>query len=154
WQKAAYASGGLPEMNAVSATLAARFPDIAAIKGGSSQQIHQTISEYIRASNFDKALEFLKAATPQLSAADLKSMNELIYDNWAKRRMEAKDWPGAADIYFEGLAAAGSSDLLRNNAVYLVQEWAKAGFASGGVDGVIPIARLAATKFPNLANVG
>src|SRR5262249_43072692 len=93
----------------------------------------------------------MKSAGTLLTPTDLTELNELIYDNWAKERVAAKDWAGAADIYAKGLGAAGSSSLLHHNVVYLAQEWAA--FAQRGVDGVIEVARQAVTKFPNVPDV-
>lgn len=154
WQKAAYAKGGAAEVATVTATLAAMFPDLAALGDSGRNQIRRTISDQVRAGDFNKALETLKNASAQLAAADVTAMNELIYDNWAKQRMAAKDWPGAADVYVAGLAVAGQSALLRNNVIYLAQEWTRAAFASGGIDAVIQTARQVAAKFPGVANVG
>jgi tetratricopeptide (TPR) repeat protein len=153
WQKAAYTKGGLSEVNAITAQLVTRFPDVAAIRESGSNQIQRTIREHVQAANFEKALEFLKTASTQLNADELRSMNELIYDNWAKHKIGAKDWIGAADVYAAGLSATVSSDHLHNNAVYLAQEWARAGFETGGIESVIQIARRVKTKFPNLPDI-
>jgi tetratricopeptide (TPR) repeat protein len=154
WQKAAYAKGGAPEVARVAATLAAKFPGLAALRESGTNQIRRAVNEQVKAGEFSKALETLKSAGAQLPAADVKALHELIYDNWAKQRIKARDWPGAADIYAAGLAAAGPSDLLRTNVVYLAQEWARASFAGGGVDAVIEVARQVRAKFPDVANVG
>jgi tetratricopeptide (TPR) repeat protein len=154
WQKAAFAKGGLPEVNTVSEALAARFPALEEIKHSGGEQIQRTVSEHVHAANFSTALELLKTAASQLNADDLQKMNELIYDNWAKQRMAAKDWAGAADVYAAALTAASSSNLLRNNAVYLAQEWARAGFSSGGLDAVIQIAGQVKAKFPSVEDIG
>ncbi|HJQ60562.1 MAG TPA: hypothetical protein VJ890_26900, partial [Vineibacter sp.] len=154
WQKAAYAKGGATEVAAVSAELAAKFPDLPKVGDSGSTQIRRTIGEHVRAGQFDKALETLKTAGTQLTPADTQASHELIHDNWAKQRMAAKDWPGAADVYAAGIAAAPNSNLLRNNAVYLAQEWARAEFARGGIEAVIEVARQAAAKFPGLPKIG
>jgi tetratricopeptide (TPR) repeat protein len=153
WQKAAYAKGGTSEVAAVATKLVAKFPGIAAISESGRNQIQRTVSEYVDADNFDKAFAALKDATPLLTPPDIKSLNELIYDNWAKKLFKAKNWEGAADVYAAGLAAVDSSDLLAHNAVYLAQEWARSALADGGIEAMIPVARQAMAKFPKLPDV-
>jgi tetratricopeptide (TPR) repeat protein len=95
----------------------------------------------------------MKGAGTLLAEPDRTELVELIYDKWAKERVAAKDWAGAADVYAKGLAEAASSSLLRHNVVYLAQEWSRAAFAQGGVEGVIDVARQVIAKFPNVPEV-
>ncbi|MGH8432030.1 MAG: hypothetical protein ACREUF_16665, partial [Solimonas sp.] len=153
WQKAAYAKGGATEVSAVQAILASKVPGVSTLGNSGRDQIRRTVNEQVRSRDFAKALETLKSASSLLAPADMTQLNELVYDNWAKERAAAKDWAAAADIYATGLAAAGPTDLLRNNITYLAQEWARAAFASGGIDATIQVAQQAMAKFPGVPDV-
>lgn len=75
---------------------------------------------------------------------------------WTKKASNggsSKDWEGAANIYARGLKQFPEDALFRDNAAYLVQEWARAAYAKGGVPAVVPVAREAAAKFPDLPRV-
>src|SRR5262249_7500817 len=150
WQKAAYAKGGTAEVAAVQARPPAKCPGVATAGTSGRDQIRRTVSDQVRSRDYAKALETLKSAGTLLAEADRTELNELIYDRWAKERVAAKDWAGAADIYARGLTEAGASSLLRHNVVYLAQEWARAAFAQGGGEGVIDVARQVIAKFPNV----
>ena len=153
WQKAAYEKGGTPEVAAVTTKLAAKFPSIGAIAESGRNQIRVMVGELARAGNFGKAQAVLKDASSQLPPSDVKALNELIYDSWANHKIAAKDWHGAAEIYAAGLAITGPSERLHNNVVYLGQEWARAAFASGGIDATMAMARQTAELFPGLPGV-
>lgn len=153
WQKAAYARGGAAEVATVQATLAAKFPGATALGTSGRDQIRRTVGDQVRSRDYAKALETLKGAGILLAESDRTELNELIYDKWAKERMAAKDWAGAADVYAKGLAEAGSSSLLRHNVVYLAQEWARAAVGQGGVEGVLDVARQVMAMFPNVPEV-
>jgi len=153
WQKAAYASGGTQEVAAVTTKLAARFPNIAAIAESGRSHVRGRVGELAKAGDFDKALAELKAASLQLTSADVKALNEVIYDNWGKQKIAARDWVGAAGIYAAGLNKAGPSDRLNTNIVDLAQEWARASFANGGIDAMTQMAHQAAVIFPSVPNV-
>ena len=153
WQNAAYASGGTQEVAAVTTKLAARFPNIAAIAESGRNHVRGRVGELAKAGDFDKALAVLKDAAPQLTSGDVRALNEIIYDNWGKQKIAAKDWVGAAGIYATGLNKAGPSDRLNTNIVFLAQEWARASFTHGGIDAMTQMARQAAAIFPSVPNV-
>ena len=153
WQKAAYAKGGASAVAEVTSKLAAAFPGIAELAQSGGDQIARTVSDHVRAAKFDEALAVLNGAATHLSAEQRNSLGELVYDNWAKRKIAAGDWQGAATLYATGLAAIGSSSLLENNTAYMFQEWTRSAFAKGGVNAVIPVAHEATAKFPGLPDV-
>jgi tetratricopeptide (TPR) repeat protein len=135
----------------VTSKLAAAFPGMGDLGKSGGDQIIRIVNDHVRAERFDAALTVLNEAGPQLTDKDRTSLNELIYDNWAKLKISAGDWQGAAGIYQTALKAAAGSSLLEGNVAYLVQEWSRAAFAKGGVKALLPIAREAAAMFPGLA---
>jgi tetratricopeptide (TPR) repeat protein len=154
WQAAAYQDGGAPAVAAVTGKLAAAFPGIGELGKSGGDQIARIVNDHVRAGTFEAAVTVLKDAGPQLADKDRIALSELVYDNWAKSRMAAGDWQGAASLYQTALEAARSSSLLQNNVAYMVQEWSRAAFAKGGVKALIPVTREAVAKFPELRGLG
>ena len=86
----------------------------------------------------------------------MSQMAAYVGYHWTKKAANGgspKDWEAVANIYARSLKQFPDNAMLRENTAFLVQEWARAALAKGGAAAVVPVAREAATRFPDLPKV-
>ena len=76
----------------------------------------------------------------------------MVYDHHAKAEIHAEHYEAAADVYVTGLARLPKSTMLRNNAGYLAQEWARK-VAESDPTKAVEALRGMRTRFPDLDDV-
>jgi tetratricopeptide (TPR) repeat protein len=150
WQRSAYASGGAASVATVQHSLSDTFPTVPAIRTSGREQIRRAAAKEVDAGNYAEALHIVEQAKPVLSPEEAASLADFAYDSRARRHMAAREWSAAADSYADGLAQNTTSDLLRNNTVFLAQQWSKAVFASDGAAPAIAVIKTMMAKFPTI----
>jgi tetratricopeptide (TPR) repeat protein len=112
------------------------------------------VDSEIRAGQFHAAADALsRGFDVKTNDPRLGQMASYLGHQWtikASGGVSFEDWERVANFYVRSMQQFPEDSLLRNNAVYLAQEWARATFAKGGAPAFVPIARLVASKFPAL----
>jgi len=113
------------------------------------------VNAEVRAGQFEAAATALAGAVNAIP--DDPRMAELVgYVGQHLTKQASKkpqDWEAVADFYVRGRKQYPDNALLRNDAVYLAQEWARAAYAKEGSAGVNAVARQSVAKFPDLPDV-
>ncbi|WP_048709495.1 transglutaminase family protein [Microvirga massiliensis] len=154
WAKAA-STESFTQGAAVLAGLKRQFPTLTALDEVQESYVWRQVKTLVEAGRIEDSLAAIEEASDLLKGQDERlRLGAYIFDSSAKARMKAGAWAEAAEIYAKGLQRLPRSDLLRSNAVYLAQEWARAAFESGGAAAVIPIVQQVADRFPDAPRVG
>ena len=153
WVASAHRAEGPAGAEAVSERLAAIFPDLDHVQRVSESESLRRLDELVRAGSFAEADTYRREVEAYLDEEARVTTAEMIFDAWARERMAARDWRGAAEKYAAGLALAPSSYQLGQNAAYLVQEWTRGSLDKSGIEGFREAATQAKIVLPDRTNV-
>jgi tetratricopeptide (TPR) repeat protein len=129
-------------------------PNDAALVNNQNAIWSNWVMSLVGSGQFDAALAVIDGAGERFKDQQGKiKLAEYIVDSGARAKMKAQSWDDAANLYAHGLKRDPENALLRNNAVYLAQQWMYAAVAKGGAPTLMPVARQAIGKFPDLPKV-
>jgi hypothetical protein len=149
WVASAHKADGPAGAEAVTERLAAIFPDQEKVRKVSESESLRRLDALVRAGSFAEADAYRQEIETYLSEKAQVTATEMVFEAWARERMDAGDWIAAAKRYAAGLALAPSSHQLRQNAAYLAQEWARGGLENGGMEGFLAAAMQAKATLPD-----
>jgi tetratricopeptide (TPR) repeat protein len=135
-------------------TLATRFAGVKPVADAAVNHVRRRTAGLLKDDRFEEALASLAEAAEFLGEKDLREGEVHVFDTWAKERMGAGAFSAAADVYTRALQAVPESALLKNNLVFLVQQWAVEAERRGGAPAAIEALREARKRFPDLAPLG
>ena len=153
WVASAHRAEGPAGAEAVTERLAAIFPDLDKLQQVSESESLRRLDDLVRAGSLAEADTYRREVEAYLGEEARVTAAEMIFDAWARERMAAGDWRGAAEKYAAGLALAPSSYQLGQNAAYLAQEWTRGALDKSGIDGFREAATQAQIALPDRTSV-
>jgi hypothetical protein len=112
WVTAAYTRGGLEAAYVVQSRLVETFPWNKDVIESTRNPIRSAIRERAIAGKYEEALKLTEDSTVVLGETHVRELREYIYDTWAKKHIQAKEWEPAAEVYATALQRVGGSSLI------------------------------------------
>ncbi len=131
-----------------------RFPAVPSIALVGASHVQRVALALAKEGKEEEALAVIESAGDLLPAGkDRDALAVNVFDLWAKRKMAAKAWLEAAQVYASALGRFPQDRLLRQNTAYLAQEWTRAAYAHGGADEAAEVQAKLKQLFPDMDRV-
>lgn len=147
WAAAETATGGADALIRTTQQMAEIFADIHPYQKVVANVAAIHAQNESKAGEFAGALTFTNDVALLLGTDSADKIRESTYNSWANTLMADGQWREAGAKYVEGRKTLPKSRLLKQNMAYLVQEWARAAFAQGNVEGLIEMAKIVTVEF-------
>ena len=123
WAKSVEGKSGMAAAVDVLIALRRRFPKNEEVKQVAANQVRQFVQTQTQQARYDDALAAIERYNDLLGGHDeAASMAVYVYDTWAGKHMDSKDWPAAIGVYEQGLKKLPGNGHLTNNLAYCQQQ--------------------------------
>jgi tetratricopeptide (TPR) repeat protein len=154
WAWKTYSREGSEPGKAIIVRMQERFPKLPGLNELAKNHVHRVVNDLIQAGNFSDALAAVDSHKDLIhDAADVTKLSVAVFDSWAGKHWQAKEWDKAVDVYEQGLTQLPKDSHLKNNLVFTIQEWAKDTYAAGRADKVKDMLLAQLKRFPQLPEV-
>ncbi|WP_108816574.1 hypothetical protein [Loktanella sp. Alg231-35] len=118
WTASALASGGETGLIAAVSAIRTILPDTTGLQDVLEQIVARHVGGLVASGEAEAALQLVDKLSEVLADETDHEVRVYLYNQWARRHLDAEDWAAAVDVYKRGLADVGSSSLLENNLGY------------------------------------
>jgi tetratricopeptide (TPR) repeat protein len=128
----------------------ARFKSIDQVQGVAANHLRRLVGDLATHEKYDDALAIIDRSADLLGDSRQKAeLADVLYDRWADRLSNKKDWAEAVDVYDKGLKRFPGDAHLEQNAVALWYKWANGYSNAKDWQNAIRVYEQAAKRFPN-----
>jgi len=109
----------------------------------------RVVQQLVQAQKFDEALVAGERAAGVLSEKDALDLLRRVYDQWARRHADAREWDEAVAIYAKALKRFPGDSHLKNNAIATWDAWAGTFLKQKDWNGAIEVYDKGLKAFPS-----
>jgi tetratricopeptide (TPR) repeat protein len=118
WARAAWSDGDVPAFLDVVQASQNLFPDQPEIREAALHAVSTAVASHVRAGAFEDAITAIEQTETVLPARSAEELYTHVFDSWAKRSIDQRDWRQAIEIYDQGLERAPDSQVLKHNRAF------------------------------------